>query len=246
MKIFKELSSSLEKVKKNIQNSVDSERIQIMDISTLKFDKEFKELFSQEPEKVDRIYRDIQINGFDKSQPLIITKDGRIIDGNSRYLAATKAGIQFIPVVVKQFNSKDEALKYELHLQLDRRNLSDAEIMKMFQKLEAMKAEAKAQGNSTEEYSDVEMSKILNKSPRQVQKLREISKKADTKTIDKVTSGELSINQAHSSIKEKKEAAKPTSTFVNSSEFIKGVRFALVEIASGKTVDEILAALQVR
>lgn len=51
----KKLSTSFEAAKQNIQNKFDSERIQIVEISKLKFDKDFKELFAQEPEKVERI-----------------------------------------------------------------------------------------------------------------------------------------------------------------------------------------------
>lgn len=53
MKFFnKKLSTSFEAAKQNIQNKFDSERIQMVAISNLKFDKDFKELFAQEPEKV--------------------------------------------------------------------------------------------------------------------------------------------------------------------------------------------------
>ena len=42
---IKKLSTSFETVKQNIQNKFDSERIQMVEISKLKFDKDFKELF---------------------------------------------------------------------------------------------------------------------------------------------------------------------------------------------------------
>ena len=46
----KKLSTSFEVAKQNIQNKFDCERIQMVEISKLKFDRDFKELFSQEPE----------------------------------------------------------------------------------------------------------------------------------------------------------------------------------------------------
>ena len=242
----KKLSTSFEAAKQNIQNKFDSERIQMVEISKLKFDKDFKELFAQEPEKVERIAHDMKEHGFDKSQPIIATKDGSILDGNSRYMAAKQIGIKYVPVVYKDFTDKNEALKYELHLQLDRRNLSDAEVFAMFKKLEEMKQSAKSEGKSTEDFTDAKLAERLKKSERQVQKMRELSKKADEQTLDKVASGEITINQVYSKVK-KAEHPKELKTDENSSpnktEFCKGVHFALDELAKGKTVEEILAVL---
>lgn len=247
MKFFnKKISTSIETAKQNIQNKFDSERIQMVEISKLKFDKDFKELFTQEPEKVERIAQDMKIRGFDKSQPIIATKEGSILDGNSRYMAANQIGIKYVPVVYKVFADKNEALKYELHLQLDRRNLSDAEVFSMFKKLEEMKQEAKTEGKSTEDFTDAKLAEQLKKSERQVQKMRELSKKADEETLDKVSSGELTINQAYSEVKKtehSKENKNNENLSINKSEFFKGVKFALDELAKGKTVEEILAAL---
>lgn len=245
MKFFnKKISTSIETAKQNIQNKFDSERIQMVEISKLKFDKDFKDLFTQEPEKVERIAQDMKIRGFDKAQPIIATKDGSILDGNSRYMAANQIGIKYVPVVYKEFADKNEALKYELHLQLDRRNLTDAEVFAMFKKLEEMKQEAKSEGKSTEDFTDEKLAEQLKKSERQVQKMRELSKKADEQTLDKVASGELSINQAYSEVK-KAEHPKENNEklFINKSEFFKGVKFALDELAKGKSAEEIFASL---
>ena len=247
MKFFnKKIGTSFETAKQNIQNKFDSERIQMVEISKLKFDKDFKELFTQEPEKVERIAQDMKEHGFDKSQPIIATKDGSILDGNSRFMAANQIGIKYVPVVYKDFADKNEALKYELHLQLDRRNLSDSEVFAMFKKLEEMKQSAKSEGKSTEDFTDAKLAEQLKKSERQVQKMRELSKKADEQTLNKVASGELTINQAYSVVKEFKHL-KNYKTYEKSSivkaEFNKGVKFALDELAKGKTAEEILASL---
>ena len=99
---------------------------------------------------------------------------------------------------------------------------------------------------TTEDFTDVKLAEQLKKSERQVQKMREISKKADEQTLDKVASGELTINQAYSVVKEFKHL-KNNKTYEKSSivkaEFIKGVKFALDELAKGKTAEEILASL---
>lgn len=244
--INKKISTSIETAKQNIQNKFDSERIQMVEISKLKFDKDFKKLFTQEPEKVERIAQDMKERGFDKSQPIIATKDGSILDGNSRFIAANQIGIKYVPVVYKVFADKNEALKYELHLQLDRRNLSDAEVFSMFKKLEEMKQEAKTEGKSTEDFTDAKLAEQLKKSERQVQKMRELSKKADEETLNKVSSGELTINQAYSEVKKAEhpnENKNNEKKSINKSEFFKGAKFALDELSKGKSAEEILAAL---
>lgn len=243
MKTF--ILSKLKAAKQSIQSTFSSERIQMVEISKLKFDKDFKELFEQEPEKVARIAADMLEHGFDKSQPIIVTKDFAILDGNSRFLACQKAGIKAVPVVVKGFADKDEALCYELHLQLDRRNLSDAEIYRMYTKLEDMKARAKKEGKATENFTDTKLAEQLKKSERQVQKMRELSRKADDATIEKITSGEVSINQAYAEVKaaetENKTKLPKSSDYV---EFRRGVAFAVRELEKGKTPQEILAMAQ--
>jgi hypothetical protein len=64
-----------------------------------------------------------------------------------------------------------------------------------------MKQEAKSEGKSTEDFTDEKLAEQLKKSERQVQKMRELSKKADEQTLDKVASGEFTINQAYSEVK---------------------------------------------
>lgn len=246
------LRSSFKTAKLNIQNKFCSESVKMVEISKLHFDKDFKELFAQEPEKVDRICKDMLLHGFDKSQPIIATEDGSILDGNSRYMAASKAGIKTVPVVYKHFPNKNEALIYELHLQLDRRNLSDAEIFKMFTRLEEMKNCAKKEGNSIDSFSDAKIAESIHKSERQVQKIRELTRKAAPVTLQKIESGKMSINQAYSEIK-KPEKSIDSDACDNTgkqksviSEFEKGVHFALEEIAKGRTSEEIIYNLKER
>lgn len=239
----KKLSNSIKNAKYNIQNAFDSERIQMVEITRLKFDKDFKGLFSQETDKVDRIAADMREHGFDKSQPIIVTKDFSILDGNSRYLACQKANIKMVPIVIKEFANKDAALRYELHLQLDRRNLNDSQIFSMFQKLEELKSAAKHEGLSTSDFTDAKLAGQLKKSERQVQKMRELSKKADSETIEKITSGELTINQAYAEVKKTEQPKTHKTEIINKDAFCEGVKFALNELAKGKSAEEILAAL---
>ena len=134
---------------------------------------------------------------FDKSRPIIITEDNIIVDGHSRFLAAKKAGLVKVPVIIKKFESRDETIEYEYKMQLNSRRLTDGEYFAAFLKLdEIRKSNPNLQGSS-----DEAIGRQLNKSARQVSKMREIAKKASPELLEKIKTGTLSINKAHEMIK---------------------------------------------
>lgn len=245
--------SALKQIKEQLKTSFGSERIQMVPLSKLQFDTDYKKMFEQEPEKVRRIADNISKDGFDKSQPLIITENFTILDGNSRYLAAKEAGIKLVPVIVKKFASKNESLMYELHLQLDRRNLDDAQKFSAFKRLEELKVSSKSDGKSVKEFTDEKMADQLNVSPRQISKLREIEKKAPPELQQQIVKGTCTINQAHTKMKKtvmKKDTNihTPVATVPAGSSqrhfdietFRLGVKFALLESSKEKSAKTIL------
>lgn len=149
-------------------------KIKMVDVTRLKFDREFKAVFQQENDKVVEISNDMKVNGFDKTRPIVITKDFIIVDGHSRYIAAKKAGLKTVPVIIKQFDSRDATIEYEYKMQLNSRRLSDAEYFDAFLKLDEFR---RSDPNATGK-SDIVIGKQLNKSARQVCKMREIARKA--------------------------------------------------------------------
>ena len=92
-------------------NDKDKAKIKMVEVSALRFDRDFKNVFQQENDKVIEIANDMKVNGFDKSRPIIVTEDYVIVDGHSRFLAAKKAGLTKVPVIIKKFESRDDALK---------------------------------------------------------------------------------------------------------------------------------------
>ena len=242
------IHSSLEGVKQSLKAKFGSESVQIIEISKLKFDTNFKTLFEQEADKVERIAEDMRLHGFDRSQPVIVTKNLTVLDGHSRLLACRKSGITRVPTVIKEFTDKDSALQYELHLQLDRRNLTDAETFAIFTRLEKMKAEAKETGNGQDDLTDGKLAELLKKSERQVQKMREVARKADAETLRKISDGKMTVNQAYGRIKAGKKPKAPAKTAVRAdrSEFYRGALYALEKIEQGKTAEEIREELKER
>lgn len=191
----------------------------------------------------------MRTNGFDKSRPIIVTEAYIIVDGHSRFMAAKKAGLEKVPVIIKKFDSRDETIEYEYKMQLNSRRLTDGEYFAAFLKLdEIRRSNPNAQGSS-----DEAIGRQLNKSARQVCKMREISKKADASLLEKIQNGSVSINKAHELIKaaeaRKKagvaeevsdEKSSNTGKGINSDSFKLGVLFVLSELEKGRKKGQIL------
>ena len=228
-------------------NDKDNAKIKMVEVTQLRFDRDFKNVFQQENDKVAEIANDMAVNGFDKSRPIIVTEAYIIVDGHSRFMAAKKAGLEKVPVIIKKFESRDETIEYEYKMQLNSRRLTDGEYFAAFLKLdEIRKSNPNAQGNS-----DEMIGRQLNKSARQVCKMREIAKKADAALLEKIQNGTVSINKAHEMIKAaeaRKKAgeivmentASNTGKGINQDSFKLGVMFVLSELEKGRKKGQIL------
>ena len=177
------------------------DKIFTVSIEKLHFDEDYKAVFKQEEDKVQRIAEDMKANGFDKSQPIILDENYAILDGNSRYMACQIAGITKVPVIIKKFESKKEALLYALGLQMNRRNIADESILiDTYNKLAAMKDE---EGNKL--FTDVEIAEKLRVSPRQISKAKEVDLKATDEIKAALRAGEISLHKAYTTMKEEKK-----------------------------------------
>ena len=119
----------------------------------------------------------------------------------SRYMACQIAGITKVPVIIKKFESKKEALLYALGLQMNRRNIADESILiDTYNKLAAMKDE---EGNKL--FTDVEIAEKLRVSPRQISKAKEVDLKATDEIKAALRAGEISLHKAYTTMKEEKK-----------------------------------------
>ena len=71
-------------------NDKDNAKIKMVEVSQLRFDRDFKSVFQQENDKVAEIANDMRTNGFDKSRPIIVTEAYIIVDGHSRFMAGVQ------------------------------------------------------------------------------------------------------------------------------------------------------------
>lgn len=188
----------------NAAKSILTDKVIMVSIEKLSFEKDFKAVFKQEEEKVNRIAADMVIHDYDKSQPIITNEKFEILDGNSRYMAAKKAGIKKVPVVIKHFENKKDAILYELNLQMNRRNIaSDDVLIETYHTIAAMTDE---KGNKL--LTDVEIAQRLGVSPRQISKAKEVDLKASDEIKESLSEGTISLNQAYNQMKEEIKPAE--------------------------------------
>lgn len=97
----------------------------------------FASLFSIKAEIFEAIKADMAVNGFDPSKPVNVWRkpDGTriLIDGYTRVRAAEELGLLRVTAYEKTFATEAEALAYAIHTQKDRRNLSDAELLRLIE-----------------------------------------------------------------------------------------------------------------
>lgn len=168
----------------------------------------FAGLFPRNEKMVNIIADDININGYDKSQPIHIWKEqGILIDGHHRYYATQIAGLTTIPVYEHSFENEEQALEYALKLQIERRNLNDAELFAAVKQLDALKKRGKKEAGAEEpkgKSSDA-LGEVLGISGRKVEKIRAVDRDATEEVKKAVANNEMSINAAYKTTRPKQE-----------------------------------------
>lgn len=165
--------------------------------------EKFKNLFSIDKALLNRITVDMEKNNFDSSQPVHIwvTKgdDGKehnyLIDGYTRVAASKMAGIKMIPYFKHIFETFEEAHRYALHLQTDRRNLNGIDLLKNIQELMGSDYIQSLEGNKNEA-----IGKKLGVSEKTVERANKVNSMASDEQIERIENGEASPNQIYNEI----------------------------------------------
>ena len=160
----------------------------------------FKTIFPIREDVLNRITTDMKQHGFDSGHPIVVWagKKLTVVDGHTRLLAATNLGIEVIPVVLREFADENAALEYAIGSQRNRRNLTDAELMKCISALDKRKKTGRPKNrNIALGRSASATAQLLGTSRGKVEKLRAINDHG-TETIKlAVLSGELTANRAY-------------------------------------------------
>jgi protein gp37 len=185
-----------------------------VDIDELIIKSAFSDLFPITQTILDAIRDDMELNGFDASKPIDVWRqEGCIIDGHTRRQAAKLCGLQQVMVFWHDFESEDDAVDYAIHQQRDRRNLNDADILRLVAMIDSRRQrggdhksddfeKSKAQGCAFETQSGngksaEETAEKLGISARKVEQTRAILNDAPDDIKHSIESGDTSINAGY-------------------------------------------------
>jgi ParB-like chromosome segregation protein Spo0J len=177
----------------------------------------FASLFSIKPEVFTAIKADMEANGFDPSKPVNVWKkpDGTrfLIDGYTRVRAAEELGLLRVTAYEKTFTSEAEALAYAIHTQRDRRNLSDAELLRLIVVLDQPQegfrstiAAIEANGEKPRKTAEITAAAI-GTSRAKVERARVVL--SDPEEATAVRDGTKTIHQAAEAAKAKRDSISP-------------------------------------
>lgn len=173
-------------------------------VSDIRIEKPFQHFFPIHNDTVLAIRIDMNANGYDPAFPVILwEKDHILVDGHTRLIAAKEAGLERIPALVKPFESEDDAILYAFHLQRNRRNLSDEQIIRCLEVLDKISSKKKKDPESrkpTKKETVIEQAKELGTSQSKVEKARAILEYGDEDIKEQVQSGKTSINKAFNDV----------------------------------------------
>ena len=200
-----------EELRIDATNSGATELAKMKMIDEIKVHPSFQNLFSIDDDLVAEIAENIKINGYDKSQPIHIWKEQNIpIDGHTRLAAAKTAGMFEIPVYEHSFPDERSALLYAYSLQLNRRNLSDADLVNAVQKYIELGGKTK-KGRLREI-----LSAKTGTSPATIARVMAVAK--NTEASNAVKTGKSSVNEEYKKLMEKKHPESKKEKQPSSSE----------------------------
>lgn len=163
----------------------------------------FKDLFHVKPGDQAHIEASMKTKGFEFGHPLILWAghNATVVDGHTRLAAAKKLMFARIPVILKEFKDEAEALEYAIESQVNRRNLTDAELLNCMNELDKRRTVGRPKKNPSNEgnsgVSAENTAKLLGISRAKVERIRAINDHATDEVKDAVRDGKLSVNKAY-------------------------------------------------
>ncbi len=206
--------------KASVSNSSDKAIGVTLSLDQITKAEPFASLFMIKSEVLSAITADMKVNGFDPSKPVNVWRkpDGTrvLIDGYTRVSAAESLGLLHVTAYEKTFVSESEALAYAIHTQRDRRNLSDAELLRLIELLDQPQegfnvpvASIAATGVKPKKTAEI-TAEAIGTSRAKVERARAVL--ADPVEAAAVLSGAKTIHQAAHDAKARKATKSSTKT----------------------------------
>ncbi len=176
--------------------------ISTMPITDLKVEEPFSTLFPVGEDTLEGIRTDMESNGYDDAFPIIVWEEkGIVVDGHTRFTAALAVGLEQVPVLIRNFENEDDAILYAFHLQRNRRNLADEDILRCLHVLDSIDDSRDGEKRTRREKIK-ERANELGTSESKIDKAKKVMEHADDSIREAVESGDKSINQAFNEMQE--------------------------------------------
>ena len=238
---FNTITNSIKNKIENIQKADQKKILKIKDISLI---PEFEKLLTMDESVVNAMTESMKAEGFKPGHELHIwAHDGKfiLIDGHTRHHCAIKAGLTSVPCIIHHFNTLEEAKKFAIREQTDRRNLSGEALLQAVANFNFEKGKGNA-GDEKGKASEI-IGKQLGVSSKTVEKARVVLKEATEEQKEAIRKEELSVNQVYNQIRGKAPAEKSDSNqpklSAKEKAFIDGIRYAISQINSGICIEDL-------
>lgn len=165
-------------------------------IEKIEIYEKFQKLFSMDLDVLERIKESLKEKGFDEKQGglHVWKKDGHLylIDGYTRLRACKEVGITMVPISEHCFDSEEDAYRYAISLQVNRRNLDSANLLKNVSFLLGTDFVQNYEGSKAEIISD-----YLKISKRTAQRAIYVEKNATDEEKEMIDNHQFTVNKVY-------------------------------------------------
>ena len=166
-------------IKNKISNLQIADQKRTLKISDIVLIPEFEKMLTMDESVIATMTDSMKTEGFKPGHELHVwLHDGKkiLIDGHTRCYCAIKAGLDEVPCILHHFETLDEAKKYAIREQTDRRNLSGEALLQAVANFNFEKGKGNA-GEEKGKASEI-IGKQLGVSSKTVEKARVVLKEA--------------------------------------------------------------------
>ncbi len=238
---FNNITNSIKSKINNLQKADQKKTLKIKDIVLI---PEFEKMLAMDDSVVATMTESMKAEGYKPGHEIHVWyHEGKyiLIDGHTRKFVWESLGNKTIPCIVHHFDSLEEAKKFAIREQTDRRNLSGEALLQAVANFNFEKGKGNA-GEEKGKASEI-IGKQLGISSKTVEKARVVLKEATEAQKEAIRKEELSVNQVYNQIRakspiEKQNSAEPKLS-AKEKAFIDGIRYAISQINSGTELKDL-------
>jgi len=143
----------------------------------------------------DELVEDIRTHGL--REPIVLTADGKVLDGRNRLGACLKAGVE---PTFRTFRGPGKAIQYVISANLRRRHLNTSQRAMAAAQLADLRQGARTDLASNDAISQPEAAARLNVSRKSVQRAAQVHERGTKELVQAVRDGDLTVGAASEAV----------------------------------------------